>query len=147
MAELARAGAADFSSTTSNPTDGSVGHSMRESLLYQAAQWKSGQAVDSALLEVLRDDALAGDGGALLGPLAHHDSAWFSKNTEALIGLYPDQLGAIWKAKVDGGSSPEQALKDLLQHASDKGRKSLSAYIRFSRGMSMADKKQLIALL
>lgn len=147
MAQLVRDGADGYSSSTRNPMDSSVGHSLRESLLYQAAQWKDGSAVDSALLDVLRDDTLAGDGGSLIATLARHDKSWVQKNLSTLIGLYPDDLGAIWKAQVDAGADPEKALRDLLPHTSAKGRKSLSAFIRFSRGMDMARKKELVALL
>lgn len=146
LAALATSDADGYASTTPNPEQGLLGDTMREALLYAAARWNSGKAVNKSLLDVIHEDILTGDGGVLLPIAAEESSAWFTKNLQTILSLYPTDVGPVWLALVDGGATVEAAATRVLKHANAKGRESLSAFIRYNRDVTAPQKKTLLAM-
>jgi hypothetical protein len=147
LGELAAVGDDGFEATTPVPIAGVTGTSMREALFYAAFSWNGGEGVTDAMLTQAKEDALTGDGEAFLKDLARNDSAWFAQHENTLLSLYNKAAAAVWRARVEAGSDPLQALSELKPHISGAGLVSLQMTIRFYRGVDSTQKKALLSAL
>lgn len=123
------------------------GITLRRALIRAACAWRYGAEVPPDVAQSVRAEVLAGHGSDLVHDFAHLAPEATVERADDLLAMYPERASAVWRALVRHGADPEEALGRVRPHADERGRRALSAAIRFDRRIDADLRQRLLARL